>query len=56
MSPGAWRGGIYIDQIIKNLISEFYNDLTLNHPMIGFKYTREELIEKYKKKLEEAKE
>ena len=35
----------------KELISEFLEDLTLNHPRIGFKYTREELIEKWEKRV-----
>lgn len=34
----------------KTAIKEFLEDLTLNHPMVGFKYTRQELIEKWKKK------
>ena len=33
------------------LISEIVRDLTLSHPMIGFKYTREELIKKWEEKL-----
>ena len=39
---------LIINDIEKKLISEFVEDLTLNHPLIGFKYTREELIEKYR--------
>lgn len=38
------------------LIKEFLDDLTLNHPMIGFKYTREELIDKWKKRGEKTSE
>ena len=44
-----------IDELIKkhtnNIISEFVEDLKLTHPMIGFKYTRLELIEKWEDKL-----
>ena len=32
---------------IEELIEEFIKDLTSNHPMIGFKYTREDLINKW---------
>lgn len=35
----------------QELIGEFLEDLKLTHPMIGFKYTRLELIEKWEDKL-----
>ena len=31
----------------RELIAEIVEDLTLNHPLDGFKYTRNELIEKW---------
>lgn len=36
------------------LISEFLEDLKLTHPMIGFKYTRLELIKKWEERLPDA--
>ena len=35
----------------KRSIGEFLEDLKLTHPMIGFKYTRLELIEKWEDKV-----
>lgn len=47
----------YMNEQIKKALNkerkEFLEDLKLNHPMIGFKYTRLELIEKWEKRLKE---
>ena len=41
---------LIINDVKKKLISEFFEDLTLRHPMLGYKYNRYELIEKWEKR------
>ena len=51
--PSCKRDGWFIlpdFQENEELIAEFLEDLKLNSPMCGFKYTRNELIEKWEGK------